>query len=266
MASRRRKKSAEYSDHDRPQNPFAQPGFIASALVLLFVLGTGFFLAFAGGGGKSHGREDSGGVSPGAPAEDPPASVPAVPQDVCPPVRSDDVERPAEAPDDVSWELFQTLALPWSVSAGPMVVEGDVARCYARTPTGALIAAVQIDARYFLARDWRTVVQKQVEPGVGARTYTSRRDADEADFGPASPPVPGSLMQIAGFRVTGYDERTAVVELVRRSNSSGFLKVTELTVVWTDGDWKLQLKTDGADSVPARAVDSLEGFTPWGGV
>ena len=50
---------------------------------------------------------------------------------------------PQYSPQGITWQLYQTVALPYSNTAGPMIVDGGVARCYAHDPLGALLAASQ---------------------------------------------------------------------------------------------------------------------------
>ena len=51
------------------------------------------------------------------------------------------------APTGIAWQYWRTAVLPSSATAGPMVVHGDVAPCFAHSPLGALIGAVQIPTR-----------------------------------------------------------------------------------------------------------------------
>ncbi|WP_158013636.1 hypothetical protein [Carbonactinospora thermoautotrophica] len=156
--------------------------------------------------------------------------------------------------------MFHTVAVPSSPTAGPAVVDGDVARCYAHTPTGALLAAWQIGIRYLVADDWRTVVAQQVMPGPGRDTYVRLRAQVTANSD-----QPGQYGQVAGFKFVTYTPQVAVIQLVSRF-PTGSLQVITATVVWSDGDWKLQLQPDGSVSPSAQHVPSLAGFVVWGGV
>ena len=167
---------------------------------------------------------------------------------------------PQYTPQGITWQLYQTVALPYSKKAGPMAVDGGVARCYAHDPLGALLAASQISARYLVAPDWRRVLQLQVMPGKGRAAYAKLR----AKYGgPGS--QPSSVAQLAGFKFITYSPAIAVIDMAM-SNGQGSLQAYPVTVVWSGGDWKLQLQPDGSDAPQALPISSLVGFATWSGV
>jgi hypothetical protein len=163
------------------------------------------------------------------------------------------------APVSVTWRLYHTVALPFSAQAGPTVVVGDVARCYAHSPTGALLSAVQIAVRYALASDWRSVVAEQVMPGTGRNVYSDQRSG--VNFTVQA----GEFGQIAGFQFVTYSSALAVVQIVVQL-PAGEMQATTMTVQWSGGDWRLQLEPDGSPGPNVQQVASLTGFIPWGGV
>jgi hypothetical protein len=193
-----------------------------------------------------------------------------VPDPACaPPDSSQQV--PVTTPAAVSWSLFGGVAVPASHAAGPLITAGDVARCYAHTPTGALIASWQISTRTLVAHDWKQVTLAQVAPGPGRDAYLAMRarakGAGGEDAGQGAGQNAG-YAQVAGFRFISYTPQAAAIEMVTRS-TAGQLQAYTLTVVWAPaagGDWKLQLRDDGAPSTPARPLASLDGYTPWAGV
>jgi len=172
----------------------------------------------------------------------------------------DVVEPLLVAPQDVSWQLFMGVALPYSPAAGPTVFDGPVHAGVGRTQQGALLAAVQLGTRYLLTpgEGWREVLDRQVLPGAGRDAFAVNR----AGVDPQAPP--GTYGQIAGFRVVAFTPDVAVVQLVSRFPTSGVLQVTTTTVRWVGGDWRLQLQPDGGTSPTAQAVPSLDGFVVWG--
>lgn len=169
---------------------------------------------------------------------------------------------PSEAPGGVRWELYHGFAVPYSDTTGPYRVEGARATGYAHTPTGALIAGVQIYARALLSEGdrWERVVRAQVVPNEGRKTYITNRSEVTSEVSP------GQLGQIAGFRFVSYTDRTAVIQYVSRFPSSGELQVTTYTLRWSDDTWKLVLQPDGGFSPTAQKIQDLTRFVPWGGV
>jgi hypothetical protein len=170
---------------------------------------------------------------------------------------------PTTPPPDVTWQVWRTLALPVSRTAGPREISGDAASGFARTPTGALLAAVQAASRKVAAGEpgWRQVADAMIAPGPGRDAWIAARGRvrhhDE--------PVPGTFAQVAGFQFVSYTPTDAVVQLASR-NADGSFGVVALHVAWLDGDWRLVLAPDGGDATSKQRAASLAGFVPWGGV
>jgi len=164
------------------------------------------------------------------------------------------------APRGVSWKLFHTVALPSSKAAGPAVVEEDVARCYAHTPLGALLATSQISVRYLAADDWQQVTRAQTV-GAGRQSYIAARTKSERKTDPQDQDGAGQG-QIAGFKFVTYTRGTAVIQTVWRF-PDGRMQAATTTALWRDGDWRLEYPADPAAPTP---VDSLAGYVKWGGV
>lgn len=173
-----------------------------------------------------------------------------------------DQQVPTTAPVGVTWTLYQSVALPYSATAGPHHVDGDTAIGYAHTPTGALIAAAHISTRRLLAldADWRQALGAMVAPGAGRDAFAAQRAKISHSPDPA-----GTYAQEAGFNFLSYEPGDAVVQLVTR-NSDGTLQVVPEHLVWLNDDWKLVLAADGGEATTAQQVSSLAGFVAWGGV
>lgn len=170
---------------------------------------------------------------------------------------------PTAAPVGVTWALFQGIALPSSTSDGPTKVSGPIYSGYSHTPTGALLAAVQISTRHLLtpAPGWQAIVATQVEPGPGRDQFTKLEAAQAQDT--AAPG--GGYGQYVGFRFVTYSPDVAVIEVATKF-PNGNEQVSTLTVRWLQGDWKQELQPDGADTPPPQSVQNLAGFTAWSGV
>ena len=173
---------------------------------------------------------------------------------------------PSSAPSDISWSLFDGIALPSSRAAGPTRVDGAVHASFAHNPEGALVADVQIAVRYLATpgTGWRDVLSQQIVPGPGVAAYTKARIA--AGLGNAETVDTAGVGQIVGFRFVTYTPSVAVIQIVVRFPSTGQYQVVTNTVDWLDGDWKLQLLPDGSSASTQQTVSSLAGFAPWSGV
>jgi hypothetical protein len=204
---------------------------------------------------------------PAAPAVEPPAPAavsadvtgqPAAAENVVPAAEPDQAV-PTTAPADVTWELFRGVALPTSPTHGPTRIDGPVHSGYARTPTGALLAAAQIKTRRFITagEGWRQVTQAQVLPGRGRDAYENLRSRVSDEI-PA-----GGLAQYVGFRFITYTPDLAVISLATRG-SSGAVEAGVDALYWVEGDWRLEVPPSGLQQ--PQVVQSLTGYVPWSGV
>lgn len=177
---------------------------------------------------------------------------------------SPDQALPTVAPAHVTWTLFEGFGLPLSADVGPTTVKGSVASGYSHSPTGALIAAAQLYVRVGFARDadWRAAVEAGTVPGPGRDTWIKLRAPLTGKLGGSEP---GRLAQTAGFAFTGYSPDLAVIALAGGNPTAGYQSST-VTLVWRDGDWKLQLGSDGSTSTNLHSMTDLSGFIPWSGV
>jgi cytoskeletal protein RodZ len=122
------------------RNPFTSRGFLISATVIVVILGLLIWLVV--GGTKSHRHSLTKPTQAAAPA----VRGTSIGGSTCN-VSPGDQTVPESAPAGVTWQIIGYIAFPSSKAAGPEVVTGDIARCFAHSPLGALIAMVQIDDR-----------------------------------------------------------------------------------------------------------------------
>jgi hypothetical protein len=192
--------------------------------------------------------------APSTPAASTPAAATATTSTPAPLVTA----IPTTPPTGVTWQLFQGVALPFSPTDGPTRITGTVYAGYSHTPYGALIAQVQISARYLITPNggWRPVVEQQVMPGTQRDTYAKARATSGDD------PPPSGYSQIAGFRFVTYTADLAVISMASRSSGGG-LASYDATMRWVDGDWKYELPPIGTQLQP---LTDLTNYTPWQGV
>ena len=253
-------------ERDIDQTPWTRPGFVLAGLVVVLALGCGLYLAVGGGGHHAAASSSAGPATTAVPTTRSPAArstsptkragggcnVPPGPQAV-----------PQVAPANITWQLWRGIALPWSASAGPATVHGDIAACFAHSPLGALLAAAQLPYRVLYSPQWLAVLDGMTVPNAGQQFVV--REMRAARQTPYTPTPEDQIDQIAGFQVVSYDGDTAVIDLVERSEN-GAMGVAPFTVQWVNGDWRLVLQPSGSDSGPAQSVSSTVGYVAWGGV
>jgi hypothetical protein len=244
------------SNHSTDNNsgsasPWTRPGFLFAGgfAVLVVALLIVVLVMTSGGGGGKIGQAQPAPATAGSATATSPSTVDEGPTTV-----------PTAPPAGVTWQLYHTVALPFSTQAGPRHVTDSTATGYAHTPTGALLAAAQIPIRKLIAPDWQAVVAQQVVPGPGRDAFSTVR-ARVTD----ATPTPGELSQFAGFKFVNYSPNLATIQFVSRF-VSGTLQVATITVQWQAGDWKEVLQPDGGDSPTAQAVQNLIGYVQWGGI
>jgi hypothetical protein len=224
---------------DNPTPSRRRPILITVAVVVIVGLGiAAFFL----------GRDTTGPAGAAPPEAAPAPQAPSASQESL---------VPTSVPQDVRWELYQGVAVPVSDVHGPSSTSGGVASGYAHTPTGALIASVQILYRLALAPqgEWRPVAQEQVAGPDKAAFIDQLAQVDRGQTDPR-------IQQIAGFRFVSYDEATAVIETA--SGSPGEYTVGTQVLRWSDGDWRFYM--GDAEHNTARTSPDLSGFVAWSGV
>lgn len=153
-----------------------------------------------------------------------------------------------EAPQDVTWQNVDGWYFPVSPSAGP----GTGASCFARTPTGALLAGYTISMLVDgLADDFVQVVTEQTVPGVG---QTARLEEGARE-------KPTTVVVPKGFVLDRYtnDEATMSFYLT----TAGQDVTCSFSVQWYENDWRLKLQQNGNTPGGCIATPPTQ-FTPWG--
>jgi len=171
----------------------------------------------------------------------------------------------------LTWEDFHGIQLPVSAQAGPRHQHNGLARGFADTPLGAVLAAVNIVVR--TAAQWGppiyrpTITHQVTSPGA-----TALMAADNSDYAalratahvpPGQPAGRGYAVE-AAYRLTAYTPHAATVDIVTEgpaSNNTTITAVTRIQVVWRHGDWRV-LAPPGGTWVSSAATSSvLRGYT-----
>lgn len=164
--------------------------------------------------------------------------------------------------DGVSWSDFHGIPVPTS-SAGPRNVDGARASGFARSPAGAVLAAIHISYRV-----GSSAGPAVFEPTIAAQVVGADKDkflatteasysADAGRYGAASD---GSLpsefaravregSRVWAYRTDAYDSSLASIHVLSRTQTVGATDPTYVdfayTVRWVDGDWRLVAPLNG---------------------
>ena len=167
---------------------------------------------------------------------------------------------PDSPPTGITWQTAYTLSLPVSATAGPTSETNGVPSGFALSPTGALLAAVQISFRLAVEPNFIAVLQADVANTPGKTQFPV---LVAGATNPANP-APGTYLQLAGFQFISYTPSTAVIQLLA-SRSDGTYQVSTLTVSWDGADWQLVLQPTGAMTPNQQVVSTPVGFVTWSG-
>jgi hypothetical protein len=239
-------------------NPFTKPGFIiAAALVVALIAATIVIFLIPKGQDNVQAAPAPAEPSSTSSASPSPSASAGAGKSVCGLPSSKETAL-GTAPKS-KWDLLGTMAVPTDPStAGPGTVGKDGLRsCFAQSPTGALYATVNIWASSFNGYAKQVYLELSADSPSRDKAVQAIKEGKDVSGG-TSPKV-----QIAGFIIHSYTPETAVVELAIKSNDGGY-GAFSTSVLWEDGDWKLDIPPAGGGAV--RQISDLSSFIPWAGV
>lgn len=161
---------------------------------------------------------------------------------------------PSGAPAFELLRVSSVLSVPVVDGAGPGITDG-ITRCFAHSPTGAVVAAVNF-MRWLSSRErLPEVVDVLMEPS-GDRDRMAQQVQSGWDGSKAR------AVTIRGYRtqVRGADE-VLVTVLTSIGMDDGRLMSWQLVMVWSGGDWKVRAPSN--DSWGEQVEESTAGFSAW---
>lgn len=159
--------------------------------------------------------------------------------------------------DDLTWKPHSSVEIPFSRAHGPRVTEGGWSRGFARTPQGAVLAAIHIIFQTNGGGVPRAAQEAALAEQVVGAEADHYRERSLASAGPAEGI---ERVVLEGYRIISYTEHAAKVEFTTAAVKEQVERAgTTVDVVWQDGDWRMvapSLETlEGF-----RVLDSLDGF------
>jgi hypothetical protein len=236
-------KRASSAETSSERSPWSRASVLLSGAFLLALVLLGLVVAVIGAGG---GANHTASRQPAAirPALNQPAasvagcSLPAGNQTV-----------PADSPPQTRWGTVGSMEVPQSPTVfGPERSDGLWETCFARNPSGALLAAMNLWAEGTAVPPSELFARR----AVGAPTNlgsTAQLDS--------SGPV-----QFAGYRYESYTSSDAEVAIVFMGPEGKLLAVLT-SMVWRAGDWKYLFPPEGAPAM--QVIGDLTGYVQWSG-
>jgi hypothetical protein len=250
-------------------------GFIAACIVVGAVLICGVVIIFAGRHGSTPATaaaQQPVETTSARPTDDP-AAAPASSDAGAAQTSSSGNERPANScglpagdqtvpstpPATDGWDVSRRVVVPRSSTYGPGKTDSDGFRhCFAHSPTGAVFAAYSAMAAMADQSKVVPTVKKLMLPG--SSTDSLLREVSTTD-----PSSDTSTVQVVGYRIidAGQDRVTVMLAMPVES----VYMSANLTLVWHQGDWRLQPPPPGgAVGAPFSQHRDLGDFVKWSGI
>lgn len=235
-------------------NPFTKPGFIISAALVAALIAAAVMIFLLP---KGQGNAQPAPTASSNSATASPSASAASGKSICGLPASQETAL-GTAPKS-KWELVGTMAVPTDPSKdGPGTVgKNGLRSCFAQSPTGALYATANIWAASFNGYAKQVYLELAADSPSRDKAVQAIKEGKDVSGG-SSPKV-----QIAGFILHSYTPEAAVVELAIKSSDGGY-GAFSTSLLWEDGDWKLDIPAAGGGTV--RQISDLSSFIPWAGV
>jgi hypothetical protein len=167
-------------------------------------------------------------------------------------------------PEDLTWHAGRG-GITWPVSAtvGPTKKVDGFPACFARTPTGAALAAT---TAYFGQYDTGHTVRELMDFYL-ADSSGKQITVDGVVKNQTSPEdMRTQGLSDAGYSVESFEKNRAIVDVVmtQPAGATGYFAVS-MTMTWTGSDWKVLVLDNGALFSGNPLTPSEGDFTPWGG-
>ncbi|HEU5023622.1 MAG TPA: hypothetical protein VFV01_01750 [Spirillospora sp.] len=178
------------------------------------------------------------------------------------------VSAPPVSFSGMAWRDYHGVVLPYSAGDGPRIVRGDLASGFARTPLGALLAAVHVAVR--ANAQWGPkVFEPTIEDQVVGPDAASLLAATQGQYDKQRGHLRGgealgrAYAVLEGFRWQGYSSDTASLDLVSAGPGDSDVTaraVTRLQLQWRDDDWRVVAPPGGTWGGSATSIPSPDGY------
>lgn len=171
-------------------------------------------------------------------------------------VPAGDTSAKPSMPKDLRWEAEKGWTWPVSDTYGPTKTKDGFPACFARSPLGAALTAVSMNAAGNLINAKRAG-EAYILDSPGKKVLLDKTPDNAAMTTPVA---------FSGFIVDSFSKDEASITLVvaTAASSSGYAGLP-LTFRWVDGDWKLKVLDDGSTFVGQPPTPVKGGFVEWSG-
>ena len=245
-------------DNDKPASPWASTSFQLSALFLGVLLVVGIAIAIFHNGSSTKNpaanppksAQKSGAGTTSAPAVNPRlCSLPSGSQDI-----------PSTAPPgDVTWNVVGSMNVPQSSSLGPQTTRNGLDVCFAHSPSGALLAAMNYYAEGTSSTVTARQLAEQLSVNVPKALLSQAGNGASGELESAA----GGPVQIAGYKFDSYSPAQATCDIVIQGPKGAFVSIST-TMIWTGQDWRYSWPADNNPSMEVLQEQILAApYVPW---
>ncbi len=238
-------------DNDQPASPWSSTSVQLATLFVLMLLVVGIAIAIFHHGAspktavtnhpKGGAQTSPVGTTTSAAANPGSCSLPAGNQGV----------PSTSPPTGVTWAVVGSMSAPASATLGPQHEVHGVDVCFAHSPSGALLAAIDL---------WAEGSNQAVSPAV---LFQTRAVGAPASLGNDSHLDSNGPVQLAGYQITSYSLSDANIEVVLQGPQGALLSVLT-PLVWAHGDWKYIFPAGGVPDMERLAGTTLGApYVPW---
>ena len=231
-------------DNDQPGSPWSSTRVQFSALfvLMLFVVGIAIAIFHHGSSAKNAPTNDAKGGAQTSLAGTT-TSAAANPEGCSLPTGSQ--EAPSTLPPaGVTWNVVGSMNVPQSGSLGPQRTKDGLRVCFAHSPSGALLAAMNYYAEGTSSTVTGRQLAEQLMVNVPKALLAQSGNGASGELEQAA----GGPVQIAGYKFDSYSPSQATYDVVIQG-PQGALESITTTMIWTGQDWRYSWPTGGDPSM-----------------
>jgi hypothetical protein len=233
---------------DDEQSPWSRPAVLLSGAFILALIIVGVIVAVTSGGGshKTHTVAQQPPTSTTTSASTASSSTTSSSTSCSLPAGSQSIPS-ASPPAGTQWATVGSMQVPQAPQTyGPERASGAFNTCFAHSPSGALLAAINLWGEGTAASP--SSVMKKL--AVGAPQNLGNGDRLDA----------GGSIQLAGYKFGSYSPRGTSISVVLKGPKGALLSVVT-SMVWNGTDWKYKFPAKGDPSF--QLVQDLTGYVEW---
>lgn len=242
------------AERETERSPYSRPGFVVSAVILGML---GLAALFVVTGAATRQKRVLAQASLRATTSAAAAHVRISTQPVCSlPVGS---QQPPTVGPSVAWVTVGEMQAPQAPALfGPQHERNGMAVCFAHSPTGALLAAINFFAQATVASPAELIETLVANTPERQLALTQAREGQDQLL-QDSDGDPGSV-QVTGYEIADYTPAQANLNVVLEG-PGGELASVGCELDWQADDWKFVIPPGG--QLTSAPVSTMDGFVSW---